>query len=76
MGIGLTITVLGLIVNGSFGQPFTELRGDYLGQTPPGDIPIVFAPGIVSDNYQQHGIPSFVEKVTPCCCIPRRGSTK
>jgi hypothetical protein len=59
MRIGLTITVFGLIVNGSFGQPLTELRGDYLGQTPPGDIPVVFAPGIVSDDYQQHGIPSF-----------------
>ncbi len=27
---------------------FTKLSGPYLGQKPPGDIPIIFAPGIVS----------------------------
>lgn len=32
---------------------------DYLGQTPPGDTPVVFARGIVSDSFQQHGVPSF-----------------
>ncbi len=35
------------------------LKGDYFGQTPPGDTPVVFARGIISDNYQQHGAPSF-----------------
>ena len=30
------------------GGPTTQLAGDYLGQTPPGDIPQVFAPGIVT----------------------------
>lgn len=51
--------MLSLIVKSSFGQEFTDLYGDYLGQTPPGDTPVVFAPGIVSDKYQQHGAPSF-----------------
>ncbi len=32
---------------------------DYLGQTPPGDEPVIFARGIISDNYQQHGVPAF-----------------
>ena len=27
---------------------FTNLTGDYLGQTPPGSIPVVFAPGTTS----------------------------
>ena len=35
------------------------LKGDYLGQTPPGDTPVVFARGIVSDEFQQHGVPTF-----------------
>jgi dipeptidyl aminopeptidase/acylaminoacyl peptidase len=35
------------------------IKGDYFGQTPPGDTPVVFARGIISDNYQQHGAPSF-----------------
>jgi hypothetical protein len=38
---------------------FPVLKGEYLGQTPPGDTPVVFARGIISDNYQQHGAPAF-----------------
>ena len=34
---------------------FTNLTGDYLGQTPPGSIPVVFAPGIISvDDHFEH----------------------
>ena len=32
---------------------------DYLGQTPPGDTPVVFARGIISTEYQEHGAPAF-----------------
>lgn len=37
-----------LIIPSSFGQQFTDLNGDYLGQTPPGNIPVVFAPDIIT----------------------------
>jgi len=40
-------------------KEFHLLKGDYLGQTPPGDTPIVFARGIVSDSLQQHSAPTF-----------------
>lgn len=41
-------------------QKFTDLIGDYLGQTPPGDSAIVFAPGIIStDTTIEHGYPCF-----------------
>ena len=40
-------------------QEFPVLKGDYLGQTPPTDTPVVFARGIISDEYCQHGAPSF-----------------
>jgi hypothetical protein len=33
--------------------------GNYLGQPQPGNTPQVFARGIVSDGYQQHGVPAF-----------------
>lgn len=56
---GLLIAILILLVISSFGQQFTDLYGDYLGQTPPGDTPMVFARGIVSTDYQEHGAPSF-----------------
>ena len=38
---------------------FTDLYGDYLGQTPPGDTPVVFAPGIVSTIYMEHSALAF-----------------
>lgn len=34
---------------------FTDLTGDYLGQTPPGDKPVVFAPGFISRKSLEHG---------------------
>lgn len=55
----LLVIFLILIIKPSFGQQFTDLHGDYLGQTTPGDIPVVFARGIVSDSIKQHGSPRF-----------------
>lgn len=41
-------------------KEFPVLKGDYLGQTPPGEMPVVFAPGIVSTNTTiEHGSPTF-----------------
>jgi Tol biopolymer transport system component len=56
---GLSIIILLLIINSSFGQQFTDLYDDYLGQPPPDDTPVVFARGIVSTEDQNHGIPTF-----------------
>ena len=34
---------------------FTNLTGEYLGQTPPGSIPVLFAPGVISvDDHFEH----------------------
>lgn len=39
---------------------FSNLKGDYLGQTPPWDVPVIFAPGIISvDSTVEHGYPTF-----------------
>lgn len=56
--------VLGLLVCSCFIQAqdtlkFTDLYGDYLGQTPPGDTPVVFAHNIVSTNQLEHSAPAF-----------------
>ena len=59
---GLMIIILSLIVKSSFGQQFVDLKGDYLGQTPPEDTPVVFARGIISTVYQEHGTPAFSPK--------------
>ncbi len=41
-------------------QKISGLKGDYLGQPLPGDIPVVFAPGIISvDSTVEHGYPTF-----------------
>ncbi len=56
----LLITILILIVKFSFGQQFTDLYGDYLGQVLPGDTPTVFAMGIISiDSLIEHSAPAF-----------------
>ncbi|MFC1762116.1 right-handed parallel beta-helix repeat-containing protein [Planctomycetota bacterium] len=55
-----TLILLLLAINGALcAQEFTDLTGDYLGQTPPGDTPVVFAPGIVSTDGCEHSIPVF-----------------
>lgn len=37
------------------GIQFTDLTGEYLGQTPPGAIPVLFAPGVISvNNHFEH----------------------
>jgi hypothetical protein len=42
-----------------YAREFNDLKGDYLGQTPPGDTPVIFAPGIVSTDYAEHSAPAF-----------------
>lgn len=39
----------------------TELEGDYLGQTPPGNTPLIFAPDIISTGAHEHSSPTFSE---------------
>lgn len=46
----LMFTVLGPTLDASAQDGFPVLRGDYLGQTPPGDEPQLFAPGIISNG--------------------------
>lgn len=55
----LLIISLCLIVKFSFGQQFTKLQGDYLGQIAPGDTPMVFARGIISTEDLSHSSPTF-----------------
>jgi hypothetical protein len=38
---------------------FPVLEGDYLGQTPPGDMPELFAPGIISSIWSLHTTAAF-----------------
>lgn len=40
-------------------KEFPELTGPYLGQKPPGMIPEVFAPGVVSTGNHEHSSPVF-----------------
>jgi hypothetical protein len=42
-----------------YAQEFTDLYGDYLGQPLPGDIPLVFARGLVSTDLLEHSPPAF-----------------
>jgi hypothetical protein len=55
----LLILMFFLIAQFSFAQQFTDLNGDYLGQTPPSETPVVFAPGVISNNCIVHSAPIF-----------------
>ena len=56
MLLSLFLTIITL---NAFTQVFTDLYGDYLGQTPPCDTPVVFAPGIVSTKNLEHSAAIF-----------------
>lgn len=55
----LLVIILVLTIKVSFGQEFTDLKGEYLGQPLPGETPVVFARGIISDTLLQHSAPTF-----------------
>lgn len=40
-------------------EEFSDLYGDYLGQTPPTDTPVIFAPGIISKTTLEHSAAIF-----------------
>jgi hypothetical protein len=43
---------------------FPKLKGPYLNQKPPGMIPELFAPGIISTGYHEDGGPAFMPNLT------------
>lgn len=52
------IALLSFIVQDASGQT-KAIKGDYLGQKPPGMKPELFAPGIISTRYYEHSSPAF-----------------
>ena len=44
---------------------FPVLKGPYLGQTPPGKEPEIFAPGLITTHYSQSYI-AFLNKARVC----------
>lgn len=42
-----------------FPRNFPEYRGNYLGQHPPGEEPVMFAPELFRDIYRSYGAPQF-----------------
>ena len=52
--IGFVILILIVLSNCAQQSDPPVLKGPYLDQTPPGDVPEIFAPGIVSSVYWEH----------------------
>ena len=50
---GLTVFIILTVFAGGGGDQL-ELAADYLGQTPPDDIPVRFAPNLVSTEHHEH----------------------
>ena len=56
----LLVFLLGSTADGSeAGNPGVKLKGPYLGMKPPGKVPELFAPGIVSTLFHEHSFLSF-----------------
>lgn len=56
----IVFSLLPFLIQAQNSHEFTVLKGDYLGQTLPGDTAKVFAPGIISvDSTIEHGSPTF-----------------
>jgi len=52
--ISLLTMLLFAMLNCNSSSNNTDLIPDYLGQTPPGNIPVLFAPGIVASMHHEH----------------------
>ncbi|MFC1724534.1 hypothetical protein ACFL4T_02825 [candidate division KSB1 bacterium] len=48
---GIMIMIVLIFCSCTKQSEFPELKGPYLGQTPPGDVPEIFAPGIISTGF-------------------------
>lgn len=58
--ITLILLKVSLVYSQTTPKEFPVLKGPYLGQKPPGDIPELFAPGIISrDDYFEHSAAIF-----------------
>jgi acetylornithine deacetylase/succinyl-diaminopimelate desuccinylase-like protein len=58
-GVNYFYEVLKTLASIPVTNDFPRLIGDYLGQSPPGATPQVFARGIVSTDDKEHGVPVF-----------------
>jgi len=56
---GYICLVILILLNCSKPSDFPVLKGPYLGQKPPGDVPELFAPGVVSSVYLEHSSAVF-----------------
>ncbi|MBC3766078.1 TolB family protein [Neptunicella marina] len=54
-GCGILLSVMTFCAQSYAKDSLPELTGSYMGQTPPGDIPIAFAPGLVSTEHWEYG---------------------
>ncbi|MFC1724437.1 hypothetical protein ACFL4T_02340 [candidate division KSB1 bacterium] len=54
IGFGILLFIFLFNGNCSTKEDLSVLKGPYLGQKPPGMIPEIFAPGIVSSEHQEH----------------------
>jgi len=57
--MGISIFILFLFTSCVNQSEFPVLKGPYLGQKSPGDVPELFAPGIVADIYEEHSAAIF-----------------
>lgn len=63
----VVVALMSAAVGGSWAQEPDAPRGPYFGQSPPGTVPSVFAPGIVSLDDRYEYVIAFSPDGTECC---------
>jgi hypothetical protein len=57
--VEILISIIFIFSSNAQQDDFPVLKGPYLGQKPPGMIPEIFLPGIVTTELNEHGAPTF-----------------
>jgi hypothetical protein len=63
--IGIVLSIIFVFMSCAKQDEFSVLKGPYLGQTPPGNMPEIFAPGLITTYYSQSYI-AFLNEARVC----------
>jgi len=59
ISVGILLSIIFVFSSNAQQEDFPVLKGPYLGQKPPGMVPEIFLPGIVTTELNEHGAPTF-----------------
>lgn len=58
-GVGILFFISIVLISHAQQKEFPTLKGPYLGQKPPGLVPVLFSPGVISSDINEHSPAAF-----------------